>query len=102
MPHPGDDRYRELGGGVWDDGFPDPPASHVVPHGGVPACPICGLHDAERLTGRAEGWLCRACDFVYTGASDEYVAQKNRTRRELAAEARRARPQDVEETATNR
>lgn len=97
MAHPGDDRYRDLGGGIYDDGLPDPPASHVVRHAGVPACPICGLHDADQLTGRADGWFCRTCGFVYSGEADEYTDPKNTKRRELAAEARRPRPNDAQE-----
>lgn len=81
----------EGGGGVWETngtlrGEYDGPIG--------PMCPICPAdkpHVVVPNEGRAGGWLCEGCMFVFDGTHGESQHPRNQRRREIWAEEIRDR-----------
>lgn len=91
------DRYRDLGGGVWDDGRPEPSEPPVTrPAGRMPSCPCCGSDGAvEPVESPVGGFYCggvaddggaAGCGTVFTGGDGEW--RRWRQRREATAKQR--------------
>lgn len=64
----GSEHYRDLGGGVYEDGHAPPARPEIVSNGRYPSCPACGQHETVMpITSPNGAYYCGGSTSEHTG-----------------------------------